>query len=82
MRERERIPDLPIWRLEFGRAVRRAVLRLQMSASPRAASLRLRLSAPASLRAACTARGPWQWLGCSSFSSDLLADHGGPVVSR
>uniref|UniRef100_A0A2N9GE35 Phorbol-ester/DAG-type domain-containing protein n=1 Tax=Fagus sylvatica TaxID=28930 RepID=A0A2N9GE35_FAGSY len=74
--------------LEYsGRAVRRAALRLQMSASLRvaslsAASLRLRLTASGSLRAACTARGPWRWLGCSSFSSDLLADRGGPVVSR
>uniref|UniRef100_A0A2N9GHK1 Uncharacterized protein n=1 Tax=Fagus sylvatica TaxID=28930 RepID=A0A2N9GHK1_FAGSY len=26
--------------------------------------------------------GGWLLLGCSSFSSDLLADRGGPVVSR
>uniref|UniRef100_A0A2N9J4J6 Uncharacterized protein n=1 Tax=Fagus sylvatica TaxID=28930 RepID=A0A2N9J4J6_FAGSY len=41
------------------------------------------------LRAACLARGGgWLLLGCSSFSSlywwlrDLVADRGGPVVSR
>uniref|UniRef100_A0A2N9G8Y3 Uncharacterized protein n=1 Tax=Fagus sylvatica TaxID=28930 RepID=A0A2N9G8Y3_FAGSY len=44
------------------------------------------------LRAACLARGGgWLLLGCSSFSSlcrwtgrlrDLVADCGGPVVSR
>uniref|UniRef100_A0A2N9J4T8 Uncharacterized protein n=1 Tax=Fagus sylvatica TaxID=28930 RepID=A0A2N9J4T8_FAGSY len=35
------------------------------------------------LRAACLARGGgWLLLGCSSFSSDLVANRGKPVVSR
>uniref|UniRef100_A0A2N9EJX4 Uncharacterized protein n=1 Tax=Fagus sylvatica TaxID=28930 RepID=A0A2N9EJX4_FAGSY len=35
------------------------------------------------LRAACLARGGgWLLLSYSSFSSDLVADRGGPVVSK